>query len=317
MSNSNRHEIDNITELQCPICRQVLVQGGMEWTCASEHVFPVINDIPILINDGRSVFAVSDYARPSKQTPSSQSRLKDVLSPRLPRLSQNETGPANYAAFGEILGSTFGNAKVLVVGGRTIGIGMKKLYTDPRFSFVETDLQFGPQVQVICDAHDLPFADESFDGVIIQAVLEHVADPPRCVEEIHRVLKDGGVVYAETPFMQQVHGGPYDFTRYTHLGHRRLFRSFDEVSSGPIGGPGMALAWSYRAFLKSWTSNSLVLGGMEILARLTGFWLKYCDRILMGKSSAFDYGWAYWFLGTKASIPLSDRDLIQQYRGGQ
>ncbi len=41
---------------------------------------------------------------------------------------------------------------------------------------------------LICDAHDIPFADRSFDGVIVQAVLEHVVDPFRCCEEIHRVL---------------------------------------------------------------------------------------------------------------------------------
>ena len=99
---------------------------------------------------------------------------------------------------------------------------------------------------LICDAHDIPFADGCFDGVIVQAVLEHVMDPGRCVEEIHRVLGDNGLVYAETPFIQQIHMGRYDFTRYTHSGHRRLFRRFEEIASGPVGGPGMALAWAYQ-----------------------------------------------------------------------
>ena len=34
-------------------------------------------------------------------------------------------------------------------------------------------------------------ADAGVDAVIAQAVLEHVLDPHRCVEEIHRVLKPG------------------------------------------------------------------------------------------------------------------------------
>ena len=80
---------------------------------------------------------------------------------------------------------------------------------------------------LICDANDIPFENGSFDGVVLQAALEHVADPYRCVEETHRVLKEKGLVYAETAFMQQVHGGRYDFTRFTRLGHRRLFRRFD------------------------------------------------------------------------------------------
>ena len=37
-----------------------------------------------------------------------------------------------------------------------------------------------------------------------------------------------GIVYAETPFMQQVHEGAYDFTRYTVLGHRYLFKKFKQ-----------------------------------------------------------------------------------------
>jgi ubiquinone/menaquinone biosynthesis C-methylase UbiE len=49
---------------------------------------------------------------------------------------------------------------------------------------------------MIFDAHDIPIEDGSFDGVIILAVLEHVADPYRYSEEIYRVLKDQGVVYA-------------------------------------------------------------------------------------------------------------------------
>jgi len=53
-----------------------------------------------------------------------------------------------------------------------------------------------------------------FDAVWIQAVLEHVLDPVRVVAEIHRVLRPGGLVYSEIPFMQEVHEGAYDFTRF-------------------------------------------------------------------------------------------------------
>ncbi|MEZ5361501.1 MAG: class I SAM-dependent methyltransferase [Bryobacterales bacterium] len=66
---------------------------------------------------------------------------------------------------------------------------------------------------MLCDAQRIPFADATFDAVVAQAMLEHVADPVRAVGEIWRVLKPG-LVYSETPFLQQVHAGPYDFTRY-------------------------------------------------------------------------------------------------------
>jgi ubiquinone/menaquinone biosynthesis C-methylase UbiE len=115
--------------------------------------------------------------------------------------------------------------------------------------------------------HDLPFADNSFDGVVVQAVLEHVVDR-RAAWRRHRVLKGRGVVYAETPFMQQVHMGPYDFTRFTHSGHRRLFRWFRGGRAAPCG-PGMALAWAYQHFLLSFATRGL--SAVAALASLTAF----------------------------------------------
>ena len=93
---------------------------------------------------------------------------------------------------------------------------MDPVVNNPAIELVETDVSFGPRTALICDAHNIPFAEGSFDGVVAQAVLEHVLDPYSCVAEIYRVLKPAGLVYVETPFMQQVHMGRYDFTRFTH-----------------------------------------------------------------------------------------------------
>ena len=71
-------------------------------------------------------------------------------------------------------------------------------------------------------------------------MLEHVLEPELVVAEIHRVLMPDGLVYAGTPFMQQVHEGPYDFMRFTESGHRWLFRRFERLASGATGGPGAA-----------------------------------------------------------------------------
>ena len=70
-----------------------------------------------------------------------------------------------------------------------MGVGMEDLVKEKEIELVETDASFGPRTMLICDAHDIPFKGETFDGAIAQAVLEHVADPYRCVEEIVRVLR--------------------------------------------------------------------------------------------------------------------------------
>jgi SAM-dependent methyltransferase len=184
-----------------------------------------------------------------------------------------------------------------------------------RIDLIETDVSFGARTQAIVDAHNIPFKDGSLDGVVAQAVLEHVLDPQRCVDEIHRVLKPDGLVYAETPFMQQVHAGPYDFTRFTHLGHRRLFRRFEELDSGAVCGPGMALAWTYQYFLMSFFTSGRMRKLATAFAHVTAFWLKWFDAYLIDKPGCLDAASGVYFLGRKSESVYPDSDLIASYRG--
>lgn len=48
------------------------------------------------------------------------------------------------------------------------------------------------------DGLALPFAGRSFDAVLSHAVIEHVADAPRYLGELARVLKPGGWIYLST-----------------------------------------------------------------------------------------------------------------------
>ena len=85
--------------------------------------------------------------------------------------------------------------------------------------------------------------------------------------------------YAETLFMQDRCTWSDMTSRYsTHSGHRRLFRCFKEIASGPVGGPGMALAWSYQYFLLSFTESRMLRGLIRAIARITSFHLKMVDR---------------------------------------
>jgi SAM-dependent methyltransferase len=90
---------------------------------------------------------------------------------------------------------------VLVIGGGTIGSGADELYNDRSIELVGTDVYASPHTALVADAHKLPFEDGVFDGVWVQAVLEHVLEPATAVAEIYRVLRREGLVYAETPFM--------------------------------------------------------------------------------------------------------------------
>ena len=146
------------------------------------------------------------------------------------------------------------------------------------------------------------------DGVWVQAVLEHVLEPATVVAELHRVLRPEGLVYAETPFMQQVHERAYDFSRFTQSGHRWLFRRFSEISAGPVGGAGVALAWSIRYF-------SRALGAGNKLSRvivLPFFWIRYLDAFGRGRAAA-DAASGFFFLGRRAEQAMDPHAMPEYY----
>lgn len=306
--------------LRCPVCRSNLELVNSQLECRDTQCktyFPIIDDIPILINESSSVFSIGDFLARESTTLKPKSKVERFIVNLMPGIILNLKGKANYQEFTELLIKQNENPKILIIGGSVVGQGMEALFSVPSIELIETDVAFGPRISVICDAHNIPFDNGSFDGVIIQAVLEHVVEPSYCVEEIHRVLKDNGLVYAETPFMQQVHLGKYDFTRFTHLGHRRLFRKFEEICSGPVCGPGMALCWSYQYFLLSFVKVPAARAFVKLFARITSFWLKYFDYYLINKPGTFDAASGYYFMGTKSARVLTDRELLTLYRGTQ
>ncbi len=182
-------------------------------------------------------------------------------------------------------------AKVLV-----IGAGERQYSCDATY----TDVAFARNISCICDSHDIPYPTNPSTPVIADSVLEHVCDPQRCVAEYTRVLKPGGFVYAITPFLQPGHLGAYDFTRFTHLGHRRLFRQFDEVASGRSGGPVYAAIHLFREQL-SVPDGPPPFAVAAALVRAAwspircGIW----TRSFPGRRNPTTAGCAFYFLGTQ------------------
>ncbi|RME81302.1 MAG: methyltransferase domain-containing protein [Caldilineae bacterium] len=309
-----------LPSLRCPHCRQPLIQESAAcFRCTAPNCgreYPVVAGVPILIDESRSVFNLEDFiARRDTYFRSRPGRLRALRQKLLPSISANIDSADHYRRLAQLLLERRERPQVLIIGGGILGEGMAPLLEQPALQLLESDVSITSRTMLVCDAHDLPFADGTFDGIVAQAVLEHVVDPYRCVEEIHRVLAPDGLVYAETPFMQQVHAGRYDFTRFTHLGHRRLFRHFEEIESGVICGPGMALAWAYRYFLLSFVSSPLLFRLVDVFAHLTAFWLKYLDPYLAQKPGALDAASGYFFLGRRSTQILSDKELVRLYRG--
>ena len=72
-----------------------------------------------------------------------------------------------------------------------------------------------PNVDIVADAHLLPYCDNTVDGIHCEAVLEHLQNPEQAVKEMYRVLKPGKKVYVCTPFLQAYHGYPHHYQNFT------------------------------------------------------------------------------------------------------
>ena len=311
---------DHVTHLGdllcCPRCRSSLDFDRDPILCTnaqcaySRDGFPRAAGQPVLVDFEHSIFERNNY----HDNRGSVMRRDDTgkgMALRFRRLltGDNPVTPGKSREMIARLTAQDRQPVVLVIGGGAIGAGTEALYADPSIRVVGTDVYASPNTQVVADGHFLPFRDGMFDGVWIQAVLEHVLDPPAVVAEIHRVLKPDGLVYADTPFLQQVHEQAYDFTRFTLSGHRWLFRHFEEIDAGAVGGAGRALVWSIRYVALSLGLNTR----MAALVALPFFWVRFIDRFARPGPKT-DAASGVYFFGRKSSHALRAKDMPEYYR---
>jgi ubiquinone/menaquinone biosynthesis C-methylase UbiE len=119
-------------------------------------------------------------------TPASSARLIDAFT-RLTGLAAGarvaDLG-CGSGAFTHLLARAGFDCVGLDISGKLVGIGRRKY---PQIEFVEGDIE------------RLPFADGSFEGILLSGVVHHLPDPSRCAAEVFRVLTPGGRFLAFDP----------------------------------------------------------------------------------------------------------------------
>ena len=147
------------------------------------------------------------------------------------------------------------------------------------------DIAPGPGVDLIADAHDMHMVTTaSVDCVVTISTLEHVRYPQQVMAEIHRILRPGGIVYVNVPFIFPYHSDPDDFYRFSSTGVEILCEKFERIDSGFNRGPASTMHHLLVHFLAMlFCFNSRTLYGINVdLFRWLLFWFKYLD-VFMGR----------------------------------
>ena len=152
--------------------------------------------------------------------------------------------------------------------------------------YFDTAMQwYGTRPDVFADAQRLPFAADSFNHALLFDVLEHLPNPDLCLAEIFRVLKPGGTLTIQVPFLYPIHDAPLDFHRWTRFGlhgaaRRAGFNIKSEVAIGhPVETAALGANIAVSKTVLNWIAarNPLALLGLLlpplILARNCLAWL--------------------------------------------
>ena len=95
--------------------------------------------------------------------------------------------------------------------------------------YITADIE-SPLAKVKMDIHKIPFPENTFQAVLCNHVLEHVADDILALKEIARVLKPGGFAIVQVPFFAPVPEKTFSDTSVTDAKIReKMFGQDDHV----------------------------------------------------------------------------------------
>lgn len=217
--------------LRGPGKQEALRRAGLELIDEDGKSYPLLGGrVPVLLPDMQQADA---YARSSERMNKDYSAtgMESARSP-LQRLKAFLTQDYRTKSSRNAFAALFRTKDDLV-----LSVGGGPLRPHPQL----TNLNIGPfpNVDVVADAHVLPYRDVVVDAIYCEAVLEHLKAPHAALAEMHRVLKPNGPILAITPFLQAYHGYPHHYQNFTLTGHCAALEGagFTIVESGTCVGP--------------------------------------------------------------------------------
>ena len=289
-----------INGIVCPACKGELNKGESDRRCEVCGVsFPEIDGIPMMMLDANDIVLQPEVKSP---VGGGGGFLRKAFSLMIKSIPTGYHSPITAENFGFLRENTPAGAACLAVGGGIDAFGkdIAHLGKDILADLVNLEVLPGPVVDLVADGHDIPFPDETFDLIISQAVLEHVKRPRRVVAEMLRVLKPGGLIFVDVPFIANVHMYS-DFWRYTPRGLDELMQDFEPLRSGQNAGLGAAAALINSELMAAVLScgNTRYFYRLRRICRRLTSWQRCWDKILEKTSLPPDAPNSIYFIGRR------------------
>jgi SAM-dependent methyltransferase len=137
--------------------------------------------------------------------------------------------------------------RVLEVGSCNVNGSIREAFQPGAELYLGIDIAPGPGVDLVMRSQEIRqnWADGTFDTVLCCEMLEHDPMPWLTVEQLHMVLKPGGILLVTTPtFGFPLHRFPKDYFRYGEDAyHDFIFRGMQVLNLqtvlDPYGFPGI------------------------------------------------------------------------------
>ena len=309
----NTNSIVNINPafkfLCCPIDLELLEIEDDHLICTKcAASFHMKNNKAIIIDEAKSlfkndvIFSMDDH----RQFPESTG-FKSQLRKLLP---VNNESRDKSSAMTKIKKMMPDSPEVLIIGCGFSGGFYKSIFPD---NLVLTDVTLQGDAEIACDGHSLPFFDNSFDLIIADQVLEHVANPWKVASEITRCLKVGGIVYSGIPFFFHIHGEPFDFQRFTPAGHMQLYPDFQTVELSLSGGPIGTFALSLLGISESIFKGKWVLRFFSFGIRLLTRPFAFIDKKFKYRKKSVSVPLGTIYIGKKDNFQRSPSQIFEEY----
>jgi len=169
---------------------------------------------------------------------------------------------------------------------------------------------FEAHAERVEDFADAPAQQGRFDGVVMLQLIEHVEDPAVVCEQVHRLLKPGGVFVIETPNLAGLdhrlfsgrHWGHYHFPRHWNLFSEASLRRMLEARGFEIVLHECLISTSsWIISHQNWLKDK---GAPAWLCRFVNFQ----NPILLGLAVVIDV------VRTKLGLPTSNQRVIARAR---